>query len=91
MELKKTSESYNIIDTTDLWKISGNIYKEIEGITRINISVNLLESGEYVGNFNYTINNNNNVNVNFDCGRKVDDALFAYGNALVDQIVEQLA
>ena len=90
MELKKTSESYNIIDSTESWNISGNVNSYESGMIQINISINAI-SGEYIGNFNYTINEQNNVSVNFDCGRKVDDALFAYGNALVDQIVEQLA
>lgn len=90
MELIKTSESYNITDVTEQWNVNGTVNKSESGMIQINISVNAI-SGEYIGNFNYTINEQNGVNINFDCGREYDDALFAYGNALVDQIVEQLA
>lgn len=90
MELIKTSESYNITDVTEQWNVSGNVNKNKSGMIQINISVNAI-SGEYIGNFNYTINEQNSVNVNFDCGREYDDALFAYGNTLVDQITEQLS
>lgn len=90
MELVKTSEAYRIADSTELWNITGTVNKYDTGMIQINISINAV-AGEYIGNFNYTINEQNNVSVNFDCGRKYDDALFEYGNALVDQIVEQLA
>lgn len=89
MELIKVSENYRITDSTELWNVSGNVNKNKSGMTQISISVNA-NSGEYIGNFNYTINEQNNVNVSFDCGKDQDDALFEYGNTLVDQIVSQI-
>jgi hypothetical protein len=55
MELKKTSESYNIIDSTESWNISGNVNSYESGMLQINISVSAI-SGEYIGTFNYVIN-----------------------------------
>lgn len=90
MELIKTSESYNLTDTTDSWNVSGSVTKESNGIIRLSFSANMKESDEYIGNFNYTVNAEGNVSVNFDCGRTYDDALFAYGNALIDTVVAEL-
>ena len=89
MELIKTSENYRLTDKTEQWNVNGSVNKNKSGMTQISISVSAT-TGEYVGNFNYTINEQNNVNVSFDCERTQDDALFAYGNALVDQVIAQL-
>ena len=90
MELVKTSESYNLVDTTEIWNILGSVHKEVNGLIRVSISVNKIADGNYVGNFSYTINTEGNVSVNFDCGKNYDSDLFAYGNLLVDQVVSQL-
>lgn len=90
MELIKTIESYNLTDTTDSWNISGSVTKENNGVIRLSFSANIKESGEYVGNFNYTVNAESNVSVNFDCGKNYEDALFAYGNTLIDTVVAEL-
>lgn len=89
MELIKTSESYNLVDTTEIWNILGSVHKEINGLIRISISVSKIDTGDYIGNFNYTINTEGNVSVNFDCGKNYDEDLFNYGNVLVDKVVNQ--
>lgn len=90
MELKKINENYTITDSTEVWNVSGNVNKESNGVIRINIAVNMLDNGNHVGNFNYNIYEGSNVNVSFDCPQETDEALFAYGNSLVDQIIAQL-
>ena len=90
MELKKINENYTITDSTEVWNVSGNVNKESNGVIRINIAVSMLDNGNHVGNFNYNIYEGSNVNVSFDCPQKTDEALFAYGNSLVDQIIAQL-
>lgn len=90
MELLKISETYSVDDKTDSWNIHGTVDKQNNSI-KINISISKLNSGEFLGNFAYTINTNNDITVSFDCDKTIDETLFNYGNNLVDQIVEQLS
>ena len=90
MDLLKISETYRIDDKTDLWNVHGSVIKQNDSI-KINISISKLYTGDFLGNFAYTINDNKDVTVSFDCAKTIDDTLFIYGNSVVDQVIQQLS
>ena len=90
MELVKTSEVYTVKDSTELWNVNGAVTKENKQI-RINFSISTLYTGEFLGNFAYTVNDKNDINVSFDCDKQIDEVLFTYGNKLADSIIQELS
>lgn len=88
MEIIKQTETFNLVDTTDAFTMSGNATKEASGALNIYFNVNKV-SGETVGNCHYNkYAESESVQFSVNCSEENRDELTVYADTVIDYVLE---
>ena len=90
MKITKQNETFNLVDATDAFEMTGTASRDAAGSINVHFTVNKV-GGDRVGDCHYNkYGENDTVNFGVSCSEENRESLATYADTVVDSVLEYL-